>query len=71
MNPTALGAARAASTGLVSLGELLRSAVVEVRSEQGSSGTGVVWGGSELVVTNAHCAPKGVALEADVGGRWR
>ena len=70
MNIASLGAARAASTGLTGLGELLRHTIVEVRNG-GGSGTGIIWGGSGLVVTNAHCAPRGSALQVDAHGKWR
>jgi serine protease Do len=42
------------------LADLLRRTVVEIRSPSGS-GTGIIWG-SGLIVTNAHCAPRGVPL---------
>lgn len=71
MNPGLLGAARAASVGLATLNESLRGSVVEVRCDRGSSGAGIVWGGAGLVVTNAHCAPRGLALEVEAGGTWR
>jgi serine protease Do len=71
MNIVSLGATRAASAGLAGLGELLRHAIVEVRSGGGGSGTGIIWGGAGLVVTNAHCAPRGSALEVDTDGKWR
>jgi serine protease Do len=71
MNIESLGAARAASSGLTGLGELLRHIVVEVRSGASGSGAGVVWGGAGLVVTNAHCAPRGASLRVDVDGSWR
>lgn len=71
MNIGTLGAGRAASSGIAVLSELLRGAVVELRSDHGTSGTGIVWGGAGLVVTNAHCAPKGMALEVEVDERWR
>ena len=71
MNIGVLGAARAASLGLATLGESLRGAIVEVRSDRGSSGAGIVWGGAGLVVTNAHVAPRGVALEVGADDTWR
>ena len=71
MNIGVLGAARAASVGLATLGESLKAAVVEVRGDRRSSGTGIIWGGAGLVVTNAHCAPRGVALEVGASGTWR
>ncbi len=71
MNVAMLGAARAASSGLRTLAELVRQTVVEVRTDVGSSGTGVIWGGSGLVVTNAHCAPRDSLLQVDTDDKWR
>jgi len=71
MNITAFGSARATSSGLAGLGELLRHTVVEVRSGETGSGTGVIWGGAGLVVTNAHCAPHGAFVQVDTNGKWR
>jgi serine protease Do len=77
MNAAVFGSARAVSSNLIGLGELLRHAVVEVRSGETGSGAGIVWGGAGLVVTNAHCAPRGTTLEVDAGatsarsGNWR
>ena len=70
MNHGVLDVARAASAGLATLSESLRGAVVEVRSDHGI-GTGIIWGGGGLVVTNAHCAPRGVSLTIGTGGTWR
>lgn len=70
MNISMLGSARAASSNLNGLAELLRQAVVEVRSGDSGSGTGIVWGGSGLVVTNAHCVRRGAPLQVD-DGKWR
>ena len=58
MNNGMLDAARFASVGLASLGASLKDVVVEVRGKHGTSGTGIIWGGAGLVVTNAHCAPR-------------
>ncbi|HEV8599700.1 MAG TPA: serine protease [Gemmatimonadales bacterium] len=71
MNPALLGAARAGSTDLAGLRELLRHAVVAVQSGHAGSGAGIIWGGAGLVVTNAHCAPRGDALRVDAHGKWR
>lgn len=71
MNATIFGSARAASSNLNGLAELLREAVVEVRSGDVGSGTGIIWGGAGLVVTNAHCVRRGSSLEVDAGGKWR
>ena len=55
-----------------SLADSLASAVVEVRNQNnGSGGAGLIWGGSGLVVTNAHCVPRGAAIEVGSAGRWR
>src|SRR5438046_9343380 len=71
MNISMLGSARAASSNLNGLAELLRQAVVEVRSGDTGSGTGIIWGGAGLVVTNAHCVRRGSSLEVDANGKWR
>ena len=70
MNVSMLGRARAASANLNGLAEELREAVVEVRSGETASGTGIVWGAG-LVVTNAHCIPRGANLHVVAGGKWR
>ena len=70
MNIGTLGAGRAASSGIAVLGEVLRGAVVQLRSDHGTSGTGIIWGGAGLVVTNAHCAPRGMSLEVETDERW-
>ena len=71
MNASIFGSARAASSNLNGLAELLREAVVEVRSGDTASGTGIIWGGAGLVVTNAHCIRRGASLEVDASGKWR
>ena len=71
MNISMLGSARAASSNLSGLAETLRQAVVEVRSGDSGSGTGIIWGGAGLVVTNAHCIKRGAPLQVDAGGKWR
>lgn len=71
MNAAIFGSARAASSNLNGLAELLREAVVEVRNGSSGSGTGIIWGGAGLVVTNAHCIRNGSSLEVDAGGKWR
>jgi serine protease Do len=48
------------------LAELLRGAVVEIQSPAGG-GAGIIWGGAGLVVTNAHCAPRGARVRLDSG----
>ena len=47
---------------------LLTRAVVEVRSP-GGGGAGIIWGADGLVVTNAHCAPRGATIRIESGGR--
>jgi serine protease Do len=71
MNISTLGSARAASSNLTGMSELLRQAVVEVRSGESGSGTGIIWGGAGLVVTNAHCVRRGAPLQVGDGGKWR
>ena len=71
MNISTLGSARATSSNLNGMSELLRQAVVEVRSGESGSGTGIIWGGAGLVVTNAHCVRRGAALQVGGGGKWR
>jgi serine protease Do len=71
MSVSMLGSARAMSSNLSGLSEMLRRTVVEVRSRQSGSGTGIIWGGAGLVVTNAHCVPRGTALEVGGEGKWR
>lgn len=66
-----LGSARSASSNLNGLAEVLRQAVVEVRSGETGSGTGIIWGGAGLVVTNAHCIRRGGQLHVDADGKWR
>jgi len=58
---------RLASSGAADLSELLRRAVVEIRSPSGA-GAGVIWRGGGLVVTNAHCIRRGARLRVDVRG---
>jgi serine protease Do len=71
MNIATFGSARAFSSNASALADLLRRAVVEVRTSENGSGTGIVWGGAGLVVTNAHCVPRGASLEVDADGKWR
>lgn len=71
MNAAIFGSARAASSNLTGLAELLREAVVELRSGDSGSGTGIIWGGAGLVVTNAHCVRRGSSLQVEAGGTWR
>src|SRR5256885_16931754 len=71
MNAAIFGSARAASSNLNALAELLRQAVVEVRSGDTGSGTGIIWGGAGLVVTNGHCIKRGEQLQVENGGKRR
>jgi len=71
MNFSMLGSARAATSNLNGLAETLQQAVVEVRSGETASGTGIIWGGAGLVVTNAHCIRRGASLQVIAGGKWR
>jgi serine protease Do len=71
MNISMLGSARAASSNMNGLAEILRQAVVEVRSGETASGTGIIWGGAGLVVTNAHCIQRGAPLQVVSDGKWR
>jgi serine protease Do len=71
MNFSMLGSARAATSNLNGLAENLQQAVVEVRSGETASGTGIIWGGAGLVVTNAHCIRRGASLQVIAGGKWR
>ena len=50
------------------LADLLTQAVVEIHSPRGG-GAGIIWNGSGLVVTNAHCVPRGAPLRIESGGR--
>lgn len=71
MNISMLGPARAAASNVNGLAEVLREAVVEVRSGETASGTGIIWGGAGLVVTNAHCIRRGASVQVIAGGKWR
>jgi serine protease Do len=71
MNTSLLGSARSTSSNISELSELLRQAVVEVRSGDSASGTGIIWGGAGLIVTNAHCIRRGASLQVGAGGKWR
>jgi serine protease Do len=71
MNISTLGSARATSSNLNGMSELLRQAVVEVRSGESGSAAGIIWGGAGLVVTNAHCVRRGAALQVGDAGKWR
>ena len=57
--------------GFGEIAERLRRSTVQVRSARGGSGSGVVWPGEGIVVTNAHLVrSNGVVIEAeDYDGR--
>ena len=65
-----LGTSRAFASGAGDLARAVQRSVVEVRSGGTGSGTGIVWGGAGLVVTNAHCTPRGAALEVSAERTW-
>lgn len=46
----------------------LTRSVVEIHSPRGG-GAGIIWDASGLVVTNAHCAPRGSPIRIESGGR--
>jgi serine protease Do len=71
MNIASLGAARAASSSLAGLAGVLRESVVELRTRGSGTGAGIVWGGAGLIVTNAHCIPRGSGVEARADKTWR
>jgi serine protease Do len=71
MNLSMLGSARAATSNLIGLAETLQQVVVEVRSGETASATGIIWGGAGLVVTNAHCIRRGASAQVTAGGKWR
>lgn len=69
---TSVSASSLLRTAATSLAESLSSAVVQVRiRDSGTGGAGLIWGGSGLVITNAHCVPRGAAAEVYSAGRWR
>jgi serine protease Do len=70
MTIATLGAPDTFSSGANGLADLLRRAVVEIRSGGAGCGAGVVWGRSGLVVTNAHCLPRGDSVDVHANGRW-
>jgi serine protease Do len=71
MSTSLFGSARGVSSNVNGLAEMLREAVVEVRSGDSASGTGIIWGGAGLIVTNAHCIRRGAQLHVDAAGKWR
>lgn len=69
---SSLHAADLFRSAAASLADSLGRAVVQVRSgETGSGGAGVIWDATGLVVTNAHCVPRGGTMEVCSEGRWR
>lgn len=68
MSVVTSGFERQFSSGASALADHVREATVEIRTSHGS-GTGIVWGEGGLIVTNAHCAPRGVALRLLAGSR--
>lgn len=71
MNPTMFGSAQRVSSGATALAERVARSVVEVRGDEAGFGAGILWGGPELVITNAHCVHRGVTPEVNAGGQWR
>jgi serine protease Do len=70
MNFSMLGSARAVTSSLNVLAEGLQQSVVEVRSGESASATGIIWGGGGLVVTNAHCIQRGASVQVNAAGKW-
>lgn len=67
-NSMEIGTARRFASAAGDLEDRVRRAVVEVRND-GGAGAGIVWGGSGLVVTNAHCAPRDERIQLVQNGR--
>jgi serine protease Do len=70
MNFSMLGSARAVTSSLNVLAEGVQQSVVEVRSGETASATGIIWGGGGLVVTNAHCIQRGGSVQVNAAGKW-
>jgi serine protease Do len=51
-----------------SLTDTLTRVVVELHSPRGG-GAGIIWGGAGLVVTNAHCVPRGAPIRIESAGK--
>jgi len=66
-----LDSTAAVSAGLEVLGASLKNAVVEVRDSAGRSGSGIIWGDTGLIVTNAHCAPRDASCRVAANAMWR
>jgi serine protease Do len=72
VTPSISNAAVLVRSATATLAESLTSAVVQVRNQNsGSGGAGLIWGCSGLVVTNAHCVPRGATMEVGHAKRWR
>jgi serine protease Do len=72
MMTTPFDAANIFRSAANSLADSLARAVVQVRTrDTGSGGTGLIWGSTGVVITNAHCVPNGETIELSSGGRWR
>ncbi|HSQ33032.1 MAG TPA: serine protease [Gemmatimonadaceae bacterium] len=74
MSTAPLDTADVFRSAATSLADSLARAVVQVRTrDTGSAGTGLIWegGATALVVTNAHCVPRGATIEVSSDGRWR
>lgn len=71
--PSSFGIGRRASSSASALAQFLRDAVVEVRcgaaGGDAGAGTGIVWGGAGLIVTNAHCVARDAAIAIRSGNR--
>ena len=63
MNISVLGSTRATYVEPEWPGGSSQQAVVAVRSGESGSGTGIIWGGAGLVVTNAHCIRRGASVQ--------
>jgi serine protease Do len=68
MNAAQLDLDRQLASDAKSLAERLRRVVVEIHSPRGA-GTGIVWGNTGLIVTNAHCAPRDVSLRIETDSK--
>ena len=73
MSTTLFDTADVFRSAATSLADSLARAVVQVRTRDIGGGTGLIWegGATGLVVTNAHCVPRGATIEVSSDGRWR
>lgn len=69
MSMTTSGAAHRVSSAAYELAARVARSVVEVRSGEQGSGTGIIWGTSGFVVTNAHCVGDRRPLRIAIDGR--